>query len=130
MAPKNLLALQLLGQYTFRQATSCQDIIIWGRQQIHYGSGDQNATEGLNCQRAKKKKFPAKFSPAIPKVCPRKKAARSGAEEWRSPSPESGQRGETSRPEEPPTTPGGEPESGVEGGGSVARVQLGEEMDE
>ena len=37
-------------------------------------------------------------------ACPKKKAARGDAKGWRSPSPTCRQRGEASRPEEPPTT--------------------------
>ena len=62
------------------------------------------------------------------KVCPKKKAARSEAKGWRS-SPKWRQRGETSRPEEPPTTAGGEPESEVEGEETWHESNSGEEME-
>ena len=46
-------------------------------------------------------------------ACP-KKAARGDTKGWRPPSPKWRQRGETSQPEQPPTTAGGEPEGEVE----------------
>ena len=65
------------------------------------------------------------------KVCPKKKAARSEAKGWRSPSPKWRQPAETARPEEPPITTGGETEAEVVEGEDVGHESgSGEEMEE
>ena len=63
-------------------------------------------------------------------ACPRKKAARSDAKVWRPPSPKRRQRGETSRPEDPPATAEGEAEG--EGDENEVRHESnpGKEMEE
>ena len=62
------------------------------------------------------------------KACPKKKAARGEAKGWRSPSHKWRQRGEASRPEEPPSTTREETEGAVEGGETRHESPSGERM--